>query len=936
MATNESMDSLPPSAKLAMLHAQAANNATVTEPTPATSSPAVQVEEDTFVPSPDDPIVMDNSTFEPLIAGDFPAPIGKPVSTPKKELKPKKKEKLDLNSESAFPSLSAVPRTSIATGGGWSSAASSRVKSPQVGNSPSPNRRSMAPPAAGSNKKSSSATQITDVLELPANQQIANMPNKPLGFKSSADVIQQVINRTGTNIIASTNRSGTTTFLIQGAPAEVSKAKRELVAGLVVKRTVEITVPASTKRFIIGARGATLKQIEAKSSTRINFPRKEDEDFNIDENPDEPVTVTIMGDATGIKMAKEEIQKIVGEKAAKQTIKVDNLDSKFYLFLAGPDNNNIRKIEEECNVKINIPAIIVEGNTNCDTVISIYGDKEKANAAKQALEKNYLEIEKNSRTVAISIPKRQHKYLYGKNGENLKEIFAESGCTVELPTSDDPSENVIIRGLDADLVKGLTVVMEKARAVHVSVLDLAENYKSTGSDALQNARNALKYLITKKSIKKIEDEHNVQVGIPRSDELEKAVNLEFVSKVEKDAALAQLAVSNIVRNLTPDVFSHVDIKQYLHHYICTSHRAALERIQSTNSVITIIPEEEEQTDKLLIVYDGEDKSAAKASLEAAAAELNQVVADSSDYISKTTSIPSKFHESLRGPRYTTLNAIIGDSDVVVRFGPGDKVEVRGLTKQVNHVMTELQKAFNIVQEEDYSKPYSTEFFIPSNFSAHIIGKSGMHINKIKDKLGVKIDIGENNNNDKSEEKPSGKKDKKGAASSVKVVIQGPKINAESAKDHIMAQVRNLADQATLTLKVPKEFHRLLIGPSGRYVRKLEEKYNVHIRFPRSNRGDESPSSSPAPTNPNEITVRGGKKDAQAAKEELMELYEYEKEEQEKRKEREQKHKEYEEKRAAEEKRRAEERAAREAREAAKEAAREAKKAEKEAAAAKNE
>ena len=79
------------------------------------------------------------------------------------------------------------------------------------------------------------------------------------------------------------------------------------------QRTVEIGVPASTRRFIIGAKGANLKQIEAKSSTRINFPRKEEDDFN-EEDPEEMVSVTIMGDAAGIKIAKEEIEKIVGEK----------------------------------------------------------------------------------------------------------------------------------------------------------------------------------------------------------------------------------------------------------------------------------------------------------------------------------------------------------------------------------------------------------------------------------------------------------------------------------------------------------------------------------------------------------------------------------------------------------------------------------------------
>lgn len=47
----------------------------------------------------------------------------------------------------------------------------------------------------------------------------------------------------------------------------------------------------------------------------MNFPRKEDEEFTYnDEDSEEVVIVTIMGDAAGIRIAKEEIEKIVGEK----------------------------------------------------------------------------------------------------------------------------------------------------------------------------------------------------------------------------------------------------------------------------------------------------------------------------------------------------------------------------------------------------------------------------------------------------------------------------------------------------------------------------------------------------------------------------------------------------------------------------------------------
>lgn len=82
---------------------------------------------------------------------------------------------------------------------------------------------------------------------------------------------------------------------------------------------VQLEVPSSTQRFIIGAKGATLKQIQNISGTRINVPKREKADSEPVENDDEeaedvPVAISIVGDAEGVKIAKAEIMKIVGEK----------------------------------------------------------------------------------------------------------------------------------------------------------------------------------------------------------------------------------------------------------------------------------------------------------------------------------------------------------------------------------------------------------------------------------------------------------------------------------------------------------------------------------------------------------------------------------------------------------------------------------------------
>ncbi|KAF7723128.1 hypothetical protein EC973_002358 [Apophysomyces ossiformis] len=866
------LESLPPSAQLALLHAQAANN-----------SPDAP-EAEPIVPSPDDPVVVDNAVFaEPLIAGDHPIPITKPLVSPAKKEK-KKDTRLDLSSEAAFPSLSsaAAPRAPVASG--WSAAAS-RVKTHPV-----PQRTGSPAPPSGATKKSA-GPQITDMLELPANQQIANQPNKPLGFKSNADVIQQVINKTGTTIIASTNRAGTTTFLIQGTPNDVARAKRELVAGLVVKRTVEILVPSSTRRFIIGAKGKNLQQIEAKSSTRINIPpRKEEEEE--EQSDEDMVTISIVGDAAGIKIAKEEIEKIVSEKTAKQTLKLDAFDSKYHLFLAGPRNSAIKMLEQELNIKIQPPRVGASSESESDELVEtsfiITGDKEKVQLAKQTLESRYNELRESLRTAAFAVPKVQHKHLLGKGGATLHEIFSETGCTVELPPLDDKTENVTIRGPDQLLIKGLTLVMEKTREIHVSVLDLATTHET--ADQVQHGKFMLKYFISRGNLKKIEQDHHVDIDLPAVATIRQSVPVEIYSKNQQDIAEAYKAAFELCRNFGPDLFGTVDIDPHLHRHINVRHAKQLQRIKTRHSVEIIMPEEAEETSKVLIVFEGSEEGQKKESLEAAAAELKKIAADSADFISKTISVPAKYHKTIIGPKGTTLNAIVGgdDSTVSVRFGVGseDAVVIRGLTNEVNHVIAEINKVYDAAKHEEFINSHTVEFTIPAAYSAHVIGKAGSNINKLKEDLGVKIDISDASKSENGTVQKSSKKSQQ----KVTVVIQGIVTNVEAAKERILALVANLADQVTLSLEIPKEYHRFLIGPSGRYVKKLEDKYNVFVKFPKSSQSEETDT----------ITIRGRKKDAHSAKEELVELYEYEKELQNKRKEREA--------RIAEEKKKAEEKA----------------------------
>lgn len=60
----------------------------------------------------------------------------------------------------------------------------------------------------------------------------------------------------------------------------------------------------------------------------------------------------------------------------------------------------------------------------------------------------------------MSVNKRQHRFLVGSNADDVLEA---TGCSIELPAVENPSEEVTIRGPQAELIKALGLVRPRAR-----------------------------------------------------------------------------------------------------------------------------------------------------------------------------------------------------------------------------------------------------------------------------------------------------------------------------------------------------------------------------------------------------------------------------------------------------------------------------------------
>jgi predicted PilT family ATPase len=193
------------------------------------------------------------------------------------------------------------------------------------------------------------------------------------------------------------------------------------------------------------------------------------------------------------------------------------------------------------------------------------------------------------------------------------------------------------------------------------------------------------------------------------------------------------------------------------------------------------------------------------------------------------------------------------------------VVLRGRSRDVEELASKIQEFVAEQERDDLERGYTTSFDFPQKFANFLIGRKGENINKLREEFDVDIKV-ENG----------------------KVEVKGPKSKADAAKARIQSLGKKLEDEATYVLKVPPQYHRDLIGQKGSQVNRLQDRYNVRVQFPRAANSSVNDDQSVADTAsevggsrnnrsnqaPDEVIVRGPRKGADAAREEILSLYQW--------------------------------------------------------------
>ena len=224
----------------------------------------------------------------------------------------------------------------------------------------------------------------------------------------------------------------------------------------------------------------------------------------------------------------------------------------------------------------------------------------------------------------------------------------------------------------------------------------------------------------------------------------------------------------------------------------------------------------------------------------------------------------RFHDKVRkfvtreqqnlGPGMLPVQVMAGAQQVILR-GPEDRLPS----------LAEKMLAFVEVEKQDeLERGFTMNFDFPQKHANYLIGKRGDNINKLREEFDVDIQVKDG-----------------------KVELKGPQKKAEAAKSRILAMSKKLDDEATHVLKIKPQYHREMIGAKGSQVNRLQERYNVRVQFPRSTqneRDDESVGDAASEAGgaryrrsnqaPDEVIVRGPKKGADEARDELLNLLQW--------------------------------------------------------------
>ncbi|XP_076653827.1 satellite-binding protein 1 Dp1 isoform X2 [Halictus rubicundus] len=633
----------------------------------------------------------------------------------------------------------------------------------------------------------------------------------------------------GTGVVINISENdGSNVIRIEGNVAGVMKAETELVEmvkKLENEKEKDVIIDHRYYPSIIGNKGDNIKEIRDKfNQVQITIP-----------GPGEKGDIVkIRGPKEDVDKCHKYLMKLVKELNENNYVLEVPIFKQFHKFVIGKGGVNIRKIREETQTKIDLPA---EGEKS--DVITITGKKENVEKAKEMIQKIQNELA-NIVTDEIVIPPKFYNSLIGTGGKLIHSIMEDcGGVAIKFPTAESRSDKVTIRGPKEDVEKAKQQLLELTNEKQLS------SYSTEVRAKVQHH----KFLIGKNgaNIKKIRESTGARIIFPAEDDQDKEVITIMGKKEAVEKAKAELeATIKEIDNITE---GEIRIDPKHHRHFVARRGGVLHRIADECGGVQIsFPRAGVDSDRVILKGSHE-------CIEAAKQRMREIVQELESMVTEECIIPQKHHRTVMGAKGRKVQQITSEYDVQIKFPDRDtygtcKVpetipacDIIRITGQPENVAAAKQALLDLV-------PITIEVEVPFDLHRSIIGQKGRDVRELMYIYDVHIMLSP------AEEKLD------------YIKISGTPSCVENAKQAILDKCKALEaerqDRALksfeLKLEVNPEYHPKIIGRKGAVINKIRSDHDVQINFPR--KGD-----------PEEhiITITGYEKNAYSARDDIMKI-----------------------------------------------------------------
>ncbi|KAK5113278.1 hypothetical protein LTR62_003615 [Meristemomyces frigidus] len=810
------------------------------------------------------------------------------------------KSRLDTASEEAFPALGG-PKTQGAGSAQstWSKKPAAVAKATNgtngVANSQAPPSKSSrsAPSQAGMPMPSSTSAALGGSMQLPGrHKEAVTLPKEMMTPRNQlkkpiAEILRDISKRSKATI---TSREAPSGLVLEGTgPTDAVRiALKEAANQLCQDQKIKVPIPSSVRGRIVGKQGATIQAISKRTGAKINISKQEAAAIIEDDDMDATVDVMIEGDPFAVQMAKQDIEKIVSEHTSTVNSKLKHVPAEYYPFLAAQQNARMAALREQHGqgLKMQIPQYHTWNRQappetpadrqpitfapQADLPISLSGDREAVAQARAEIDRQIQEMQRQYTLEQMAMERNRHQFVVGDMGSSLQDFLADTGCSVILPPGHDDSEMITIVGPPERIQDAMDKIYDLAAQMQSANADVGRQFASAPRGAQAHIRDMTRYLQQRQALAELERTHNARI-VPDS-----TGNWQIYAPDQKSAMKARTDVMNLVSGHPPARFQPVDVDPFYHGHL---REQAASHVRDTHGVRVVVPDE--RGEPVLLVYEGHSPSSEyqiprkqpsaqetqtfQQALEEAQQYILNMMNGHQEIVERDLEAPAKFHDKIRRHVDRHHQGLPeGQIPVQVNYGGQQRgqprqaqapnVNLRGPQDFVDALNESLLAFIQQEHQDELERGFTLTFDYPQKHANHLIGQRGSKINKLREEFDVDIQVDDG-----------------------KCRIKGPEAKANACKKHILDMLKKLEDEANHQLNIPQQYHRDLIGAGGHQIRRLQERYDVRIDFPRNKQGDDDASEvadrrSQQPANV--VIVKGPSRGADQCRDELLSLLQY--------------------------------------------------------------